>query len=162
MDRFVYFGTLFAALGSALIAGTFFIFSAAIMSALGRLSAAEGLRAMQSINLVILNPVFLGVFLGTAVVSAALLILGLFRLGQPGWSFLFAGAALYLIGSIFVTMFFNVPMNNALEAAQAGTAEGDAVWQNYLRNWTYWNHVRTIASLASTALFILGFASGDK
>ncbi len=37
--------------------------------------------------------------------------------------------------------------------------EADALWQNYLRNWTYWNHVRTLASLISTALFIIGYAS---
>ena len=114
---------------------------------------------MQSINLVIVNSAFLGVFLGTAVLSALILVLGLFRLGQPGWTYLIAGAAVYLIGSLFITMFFNVPLNNALAAAQVGTAEGEAVWQNYLRNWTYWNHVRTIASLISSASFIIGLAS---
>jgi len=159
MEQTVRIIILVAALGSGLIAGTFFVFSVAIMSAFGRLSPAEGLRAMQSINLVIVNPAFLGVFLGTALLSAVILVVGLFRLGQPGWAYLITGAAIYLAGSIFVTMVFNVPLNDALEAAQAGTADGEAVWQNYLRNWTYWNHVRTIASLVSSASIILGLAS---
>ncbi len=64
-----------AALGSGLIAGTFFVFSAAIMTALGRLPPQEGIRAMQSINRVILNPIFLGVFLGTGVLSAVIIVL---------------------------------------------------------------------------------------
>ena len=117
---------------------------------------------MQSINLVIINPVFLGVFLGTALLSPVIFFLGLFKLGQPGWAYLITGAAVHLVGSILVTMFFNVPLNDALEVAQAGTAEGEAIWQNYLRNWTYWNHVRTIASLVSSASFIIGLASIDK
>ncbi len=148
-----------AVLGSGLIAGLFFVFSIAIMPALGRLAAPEGIRAMQSINVVIVNPIFLVAFFGTGALSVALIVFGLIRSGQPGWAYLISGAAAYLIGSIFVTMFFNVPMNNALAAVQPGTPEGDAVWQNYLRNWTYWNHVRTLASLISTALFVIGFAS---
>lgn len=44
-----------AALGSALMAGTFFAFSSFIMGALGRLPPAEGISAMQSINVVVLN-----------------------------------------------------------------------------------------------------------
>lgn len=58
-----------------------------------------------------------------------------------------------------MTIAFNVPMNNALAAAEPEMPDADAVWLNYLRNWTYWNHVRTLASLISTALFIIGYAS---
>ena len=28
------------------------------------------------------------------------------------------------------------------------------VWAQYLKDWTLWNHVRTIASLVATVLFI--------
>ena len=52
-----------AALGCALMAGLFFSFSVAVMGALARIQPPEGIRAMQSINRVILNPLFLGVFL---------------------------------------------------------------------------------------------------
>ena len=53
-----------------------------------------------------------------------------------------------------VTMVFNVPLNNALAAADATTSTGQDVWTNYLTNWTLWNHVRTIASLAACGCFI--------
>jgi uncharacterized membrane protein len=38
------------------------------------------------------------------------------------------------------------------------SAEGKAVWTHYLSVWTAWNHVRTAASLAAAACFILAFA----
>ena len=63
------------------------------------------------------------------------------------------GAALvYLIASIGVTMVFNVPLNNALAAVTPANA--DSVWNNYISTWTFWNHVRTVASLAASAGFI--------
>ncbi|MEN8376855.1 MAG: hypothetical protein ABFS34_15610, partial [Gemmatimonadota bacterium] len=58
-----------AALGSALIAGVFFAFSSFVMKALARVPPEEGLGAMQSINVVVMNVSFLGKFIGTAVLS---------------------------------------------------------------------------------------------
>ena len=78
MDSLIPLAVIAAALGSGLIAGTFFVFSVAIMPAFERLSATEGARAMQSINVVIINPAFLGIFLGTGVLSAAILVTRLF------------------------------------------------------------------------------------
>lgn len=58
---------LVSALGSGLIAGVFFAFSTFVMTALARRPPAEGMAAMQAINVAVLNPLFLGVFVGTAV-----------------------------------------------------------------------------------------------
>ena len=58
-----------AVLGTAIVGGVFFAFSSFIMKALGRVSAPEGIAAMQSINVVVINPSFLGVFMGTALLS---------------------------------------------------------------------------------------------
>jgi hypothetical protein len=68
---------LLAALGSGLMAGLFFVFSVAIMTALARLMPHEGVAAMQHINAVILNPLFALAFFGTAAVCLAVLIMGL-------------------------------------------------------------------------------------
>src|SRR5688572_27207335 len=97
--------TLLAALGTGLIAGVFFIFSAAVMRALERVPG--GMAAMQSINVVILNPMFLGVFMGTALLCVVLAIMSILRWSQPGAAWLAVGALLYLIGSIGITMIFN-------------------------------------------------------
>lgn len=153
------FSTLLAALGCGLIAGLFFAFSTAVMTALGRLPPAQGIAAMQSINVVILNPVFLTVFFGTAVICLFLAITALPRWHDPSARYLIAGSVLYLVGSILVTMLFNVPRNNLLASLQPQSAQAAAVWSDYLRSWTAWNHVRTVASLAAAAAFTLARAS---
>jgi uncharacterized membrane protein len=35
------------------------------------------------------------------------------------------------------------------------SAKGAAVWRHYLKVWTVWNHVRTVAALAAAASFIV-------
>ncbi len=83
--------TVFAVLGSGLMAGIFFTFSAFAMRALGRLPPDQGVRAMQSINIVILNPLFFLVFFGTAAVSVVLVALPLFGWGGSHPSLLVLG-----------------------------------------------------------------------
>ena len=61
-----------ALLGTALIGGVFFAFSSFVMKALARVPSPEGIAAMQSINVTVLNASFLGAFMGTAVVSPRL------------------------------------------------------------------------------------------
>src|SRR5262245_17612918 len=154
MDELMSGLILAAALGAGLVAGIFFAFSAFIMAALERLPPEGGISAMQSINVTVLNPVFFFVFFGTAV-AALLLAIAAFAGWSPRPPYLIAGALLYLAGTIFVTMAFNVPLNNKLAATGAKSAEGASVWKTYLSAWTTWNHVRTIAALAACALFIL-------
>jgi len=57
---------LVAALSAAVIGGVFFAFSTFVMKALRRLPADQGIAAMQAMNVAVINPVFLGVFLGAA------------------------------------------------------------------------------------------------
>nr|WP_264299110.1 anthrone oxygenase family protein [Pseudomonas sp. FME51] len=64
---------------------------------------------------------------------------------------LISASALYVLGSFFVTVGFNVPMNNRLGRLDAESAEAAAYWPQYVRQWVRWNHVRTLASAASCA-----------
>lgn len=140
--------TLVAALGSGLIAGVFFAFSAFVMKALAALPPAQGITAMQSINIVVINRWFFGAFFGTALVCLALAVMS-----RDLW--LGVAGGLYLIGTILVTMIFNVPRNNALARVDPTSSEGAAVWSRYLVEWTAWNHVRTIAALIAAGVFTL-------
>jgi uncharacterized membrane protein len=146
--------TLAAALGSGVIGGAFFAFSSFVMRALGRLAPPEGIRAMQSINVVVINPVFLGVFVGTALVCGALAVLSIRSWSDAGSGLRLAGALLYVVGTFAATMLFNVPRNNALAAVAAETADGAAYWARYLGEWTWWNHVRTAAAVAASVLLV--------
>jgi uncharacterized membrane protein len=143
-----------AALGAGLVAGFFFSFSFVVMGSLARLPPAQGIAAMNTINVVVLNPWFFGAFFGTALVS---LVVGVLALAP--WTasspVMLAASLTYLVGAIGVTMAFNVPLNNALAKVDAGSEAGHALWQRYLKVWTAWNHVRTAAPLAACALFIL-------
>ena len=147
--------TLCAALGCGLMAGVFFAFSTFIMRALARLQPARGIEAMQSINRTVINPWFLGVFLGTAAVCILLAGTALWKWQQPGAIYLLAGSLLYLIGTVLVTRVFNVPMNNALDSVDPASNDASGQWANYLAKWTAWNHVRTTAAFLGAASLML-------
>jgi uncharacterized membrane protein len=126
------------------------------MKALARLPSAEGIAAMQSINIVIINLVFLSAFLGTGAGCALVIIASLLRWQDPGSVYLLVGGALYLVGSLLVTMMFNVPKNNALAAVAPTDPNGASLWADYLSAWTAWNYVRTVAALVAAALLTIG------
>jgi uncharacterized membrane protein len=144
--------TLAAALGSGLAAGFFFAFSICVMQALGKIPASQGVAAMQWINVVVFNPWFFSVFFGTAALCLAIVIVSLSRWQDPRAVYWLVGGGFYVIGTILVTMVFNVPRNNALAALSPASPEAAAYWQNYLSIWTRWNHVRTVAALLAALL----------
>lgn len=143
-----------ASLGSGLIAGLFFAFSAFVMKALYRLPPEQGISAMQSINSVVLNRLFFTVFMGTSLVCILLVIISLLNWQEPNAIYIFVGSLFYLLGSLLVTAVYNVPLNDALANVIATDAKSLELWKEYYLKWTSWNHVRTISSLASSALFV--------
>ncbi|MBN3927707.1 DUF1772 domain-containing protein [Nostoc sp. NMS4] len=148
--------TLFTALGCGLVAGVFFAFSTFVMNALARLQPKEGIVAMQSINITAINPLFMVALFGTAVACIFLAVSSVLKWHQPGAVYLLVGSLLYLIGTVLVTIAFNVPLNDALAIAKPDSTEGANLWAKYLTNWTLWNHVRTIAALAAALILALG------
>lgn len=146
-DGLLYTVTLVAALGCGLMAGLFFAFSVSVMRALARLPSTEGIAAMQSINIAIINPVFLAAFFGTTAACVLIVIASLLRWQDAGAVYLLVGGVLYLVGTFLVTLMFNVPKNKAL--ASVRPTEGASLWADYLSKWTAWNHVRTAAALAA-------------
>lgn len=143
----------FNALGCALLGGVYFAFSVFIMPAL-RESGAAGVTAMNAINRVILRSLFMPLFFGTTLVSAALVVIGLMELGSGRAWLLIGGGLLHVAGMFLVTAFGNVPLNNALAAVTTESRTGMAIWNDYLRRWTRWNHVRTLSCLGAAAMFM--------
>jgi uncharacterized membrane protein len=160
MRQFLLSGLLFfSAIGCGMMAGLYFAFSTFIMASFARIAPASGMTAMNAINVEIVRSLFMPVFLGTTLASAILIVLAFFRWGEPGVSAMFAGALIYVLGMFAVTMIFNVPLNDALAAADPSSGAGASLWARYLTDWTWWNHVRTLASLASAVLFTIAFAA---
>jgi uncharacterized membrane protein len=145
--------TLVAAIGSGIVGGIFLIFSTTIIASLERLPVEQTVAGMQAINRVIQAPIFLLVFMGTALVSIAVVVT------NPGSVLAWIGAVLYVLGTFGLTMVFNVPLNNALAKTDPVSPEAQALWTRYLSDWTWWNHVRTIASTLAFALFIGAIAA---
>lgn len=147
--------TICSALGAGLIGGVFFAFSSFVMRGLGRLAPGQGIAAMQAINVAVLNPLFLGVFVGTGVGCGVLGVAAVRGWGSPDAAYRLGAAALYLVGSLGVTGRCNVPRNDLLAALDPTDPRADELWRRYLREWTAWNHVRTAASLAAAALLVV-------
>ena len=102
------------------------------MAALRRLPVESGIAAMQSINVTVLNPLFFAVSGRPACRS--LRRLRRCSNGPNPAPFISLPAACYLVGTIFVTMVFNVPLNNKLAAV------------TICHPGPTWNHLRTGAS----------------
>jgi uncharacterized membrane protein len=155
LDRYLFSLTFTAAIGCGLIAGVFFAFSTFVMPALARLQPDRGIAAMQSINITSINPLFMLALLGTAVACIFLTITSLLKWHQPDAAYLLVGGLLYLVGTVGVTIAFNVPLNYALAIVKPDSAEGATLWARFLTDWTFWNHVRTLAAIAAAVAFTL-------
>jgi uncharacterized membrane protein len=151
--------TLVTALGAGLIAGAFFAFSTFVMAALGRVPAAEGVRTMQEINVTVINAWFMTALFGTGVACLAVVLAALADWDGSYGPYLLAAGPLYIVGCLGVTMVFNVPRNNALARVAPASGEAAAVWSRYLVEWTAWNSIRTVASLAAMAALIGAIAT---
>ena len=153
LQRFLAIGAI---LGCGTMGGVFFAFSTFVMKALGRLPSVTAVAAMQFINLTVVGPWFVGVFLGTAGVCV-LLAIGALRSWPAAYSlWLLAGSLVYLTGVLGLTMMYHVPRNSELATLAAHDPGAAGFWSGYLADWTRWNHVRTAAALASAGLFVAG------
>ncbi|MDQ8185272.1 anthrone oxygenase family protein [Pelagicoccus sp. SDUM812002] len=158
MNAWILIVIIASLLGSALVGGIFFAFSSFVMKALKRIPSPEGIRTMQSINVVVINPAFLGLFMGTALLSLTLIatvILGYSTHSfeaLPHWFMI--GAIHYFVGTFLVTLAGNVPLNNRLAHANADNAQ--SLWNTYLKNWTLYNHVRATSATIAALCFTMG------
>ena len=156
MDRLLALTASAALLGSSLIGGVFFAFSSFIMKALASIPAPQGIVAMQSINVVVLNRTFLAAFLGTTTLSVGVLALTFSNWSQTSSAYFVSGALSYLLGTVLVTGLRSVPLNNELALLDPNGNESQVEWQLYLSRWLRWNHLRTAAAFVAASLFYLG------
>ncbi|WP_433293551.1 DUF1772 domain-containing protein [Actinoplanes sp. CA-030573] len=135
--------------GSGLLAGVFFAFSAFVMSGLHRLPAPAGAAAMRSINVTAQRPPLMIALFGVSILCVATIVRALSTWSRPGAGGLLLGAILTIVGALGVTAAVNVPLNDRLEA-------GTITWDRYLAAWDPANHARTILCLAGCAVLLAG------
>ena len=71
-----------------------------------------------------------------------------------------AGGALYIVGTIGVTIARNVPLNDRLAKLQPQGSDATSRWEEYVTKWTAWNHVRVAAALGAAALLTIALHAG--
>lgn len=146
---------------TGLSAGLFYAWSVSVIPGTKKVADLTYLQVMQSINRAILNPAFFLIFFGS------LILLGLatgFLFRSHPWAFglMLAATISYLLGTVGVTAWGNVPLNDQLEAMNIAAMSADKVssFRDYYEAaWNGWHRVRTVFALlsfitAATALFI--------
>jgi len=146
-----------AILGAGLITGLLFAFSNFVMRALADLPSDKGMFAMQRINVTIINPVFMMLFLGTPVLCSVITFITIQNINESGSLYLLIGALAYIIGPFGITMLFNVPLNNILASTDVSAA--NEIWPMYQKKWQWWNHIRTYIGMASIVFMTIGLGS---
>jgi uncharacterized membrane protein len=138
-----------AAITVGLMAGLFVAFAYAVMPGLRRVDDAAFVAAMQQINVAIINPWFLVCFLGGLLFTALAGVLHLADGSRPVLPWIAAGLVLYA-GTVVITGRVNVPLNNALAAADASEgADLSAGRRRFEPRWVRWNVVRAVISTAA-------------
>lgn len=139
---------------TALLAGLFFGFSVAVNGGLHRLRDSEYARAMQSINVVILNPIFFLSFMGPVVLLPLATFVNWGEVSARP-ELLLAASALYIVGTFGVTIVGNVPLNEKLAKLDVDGSDEKTVTAAraaFEQPWNRLHTIRTLAAVAATAL----------
>jgi len=144
---------LTAATLTGLQAGTYYTWASGVMPGLARTDDRTFVHAMQEMNVAIVNPVFLLSFLGAPALACAAVAVS--SLSARPW--VIAGAALAL-GTIAITAFGNIPLNNALDAAGPVSQITDlaTVRADFEGLWVKLNVARTLTATGALACLVAG------
>ena len=138
-----------------LVSGVFLTFSDFVMRSLDGARTAAGVEVMQVINREVFRSVFMFLLLGMSALSPFLIGYAYFRVAGAASTWITAGGAIYLAGVFAVSLVFNVPMNDRLDAKEFSGTEAANYWTNtYLPHWTFWNYFRALASAASAICYL--------
>ncbi len=142
-----------AAIGTAISGGVFFDFSFIVMPALAELPPVQGIAAMQALNRSAVAPPLMLLMYGTAALCVVALALAA-RGRRTACAFWIAAAAVaYLLAAVVVTGAVNVPISAAIDALDPASAGAGVIWESLSTQWVWWNHVRTLTSIAAAAGF---------
>ena len=137
------------------MAGIFFTWSNAVKPGIGKLGDIEYLRALQSMNRVILNNAFRIIFLG-AIIAVALVPVFYFNLYPKNifWLFVFT-LVIYWIGVFGVTASGNIPLNEILDKTNLESITSEEIKTLRKSIEVKWNNFNLIRCISSGIIFIL-------
>ncbi len=135
-----------AGLLMALISGVFLSFSDFVMRGLVQASGTAGAAAMVGLNRTVYRSIFMVLFMGLLLGSAALSVLALWKMDDTASYLVVAGALSYIFGVAAVTGIGNIPLNKHLDAMSERSGDMAIYWTSYAQRWTWLNHIRTASS----------------
>lgn len=143
--------TLFAAIVlTGLSAGLFYAWLVSVIPGTRKVVDTTYLESMQSINRAILNPAFFLVFFGS-LLALAISTIQHFNSGIPFW-WLLAATIAYLLGTFGVTVFGNVPLNDALDVLNLAELSETKIVdfrKSYEGKWNRLHLIRTVFAVLS-------------
>jgi uncharacterized membrane protein len=144
----------------SLVAGFVFAFAVVVIPGIQTLNDRGFLQAFQVMDRVIQrnHPLFMLVWLGSALVLLASTILGWWALDGPDRALLGTACAVYLFGVQLPTVTINIPLNNQLQAADLESLTEPALREVRARfesRWIRWNSIRTVLATLTTVLLIV-------
>ena len=150
---------------TGLIAGLLYAYSCSVNLGLNRLEDSAYLSAMQHINKAILNPCFFFTFMGSALFLPICTFLQYQKPFTSCFNLLLAATLIYLVGVLGVTLFGNVPLNDALANFDISRASMDEIKMQRAQFEPAWNNFhfyRTLAAVCSFVLVILALVFDTK
>ncbi|GLU53522.1 anthrone oxygenase family protein [Dyadobacter frigoris] len=146
----------FTAISTALIAGLFYAYSCSVNPGLGKLPDKEYIAAMQSINLAIINPVFILSFMGTLILLPLCTYLHYARPFPARFVLLGIASLIYITGTFGITILGNVPLNDTLASYDIKAASINEIADQRIKFEVPWNRLHTIRTVAAvTALSLV-------
>jgi uncharacterized membrane protein len=147
---------LFAAvIITGLSAGFFYAWEVSVIQGNKLVSDKTYVETMQSINRAIINPAFLLIFIGAALLLPVSSYMQFKSGANLSFWFMLSASVIYIVGTFGVTMGGNVPMNDALDAIniQGLSAEDLRTFRTSYEG--RWNQLHTIRTMFAVISFVL-------
>jgi uncharacterized membrane protein len=148
---------LVAVLLTGLSAGLFYAWMVSVIPGTRKVVDLTYLETMQSINRAILNPAFYMIFFGS-VLLLAISTIQHYQAGNLFW-WLLTASIVYLIGTFGVTVFGNVPLNDALDVLNLSELTNNQIVEfrkDYEQKWNRLHLIRTVFAVLSFLISLLG------
>ena len=149
---------LLASLSTGIMAGIFFIWSNTIKPGIGKLNDMGYLSAFQSMNRVILNRTFIGIFFAPVILIPLTTFLNYNIIPDYKFWILLAATLFYWIGTFGVTIRGNIPLNELLDKTNLeniSTEQAKSLRQSIENKWNRFNLIRTLTSIGAFILLLL-------
>jgi uncharacterized membrane protein len=151
---------ILATLLCSLVAGLVLTFAIVVMPGIRGLGDLPFLQSFKAMDRVIQKnqPVFMLVWVGSAVVLLASTVLGIWQFEGVNRILLVLACAIYLFGVHLPTVTINIPLNNHLQSVDLDSLSTPALREIRTRfesRWIRSNSIRTVLAISTTALLLV-------